>query len=153
MRRAQGQIIARGKNTWLVRTFAGRDGNDKRQYFSKTIHGTKAEAQRYLTDELTPGKKVPLKIELSAKWYARLLDEKLIRGTTFRHLILTALDRYLSDPDAAAPAAAVPEENNITEIMGYLRRLPAAKLRLLKELFTLYAKYYRSARIKNSRPR
>lgn len=94
MRRAQGQIIARGKNTWLVRTFAGRDGNDRRQYHSRTIHGTKAEAQRYLTDELTGN------------------------------------------------------ETTIAEITGYLRRLPAAKLRLLKELFKLDAKYYRSTRIK-----
>ncbi len=43
-----GQITKRGKS-WTVRIFLGRDANGKRKYFNKTIHGTKKDAQKYLT--------------------------------------------------------------------------------------------------------
>lgn len=44
-----GQIIKRGENTWYVRIFLGRDANGKRKHFNKTIHGTKKDAQKFLT--------------------------------------------------------------------------------------------------------
>jgi integrase len=44
-----GQIVKRGENTWYVRIFLGRDANGKRKYFNKTIHGTKKDAQKFLT--------------------------------------------------------------------------------------------------------
>ena len=44
-----GQIIKRGEKTWYVRIFLGRDANGKRKYFNKTIHGTKKDAQKFLT--------------------------------------------------------------------------------------------------------
>lgn len=47
-----GQIIKRGLDTWLVRIFLGKDANGKRNYFNKTIHGTKKDAQKYLTAKL-----------------------------------------------------------------------------------------------------
>lgn len=47
--RRDGSII---ENTWLVRLFLGREANGKRKYFSKTIHGTKKDAQKYLTAKL-----------------------------------------------------------------------------------------------------
>lgn len=47
-----GQIIKRGEKIWLVRIFLGRDANGKRDYFNKTIHGTKTQAQKYLTAKL-----------------------------------------------------------------------------------------------------
>ncbi len=43
-----GQIIKRGKNTWLVRVYMGRNADGKRRYHNKTIHGTKKEAEKYL---------------------------------------------------------------------------------------------------------
>jgi len=46
-----GQIIKRG-DAWLVRIFQGRDATGKRLYFNKTIHGTKKDAQKYLTASL-----------------------------------------------------------------------------------------------------
>lgn len=46
-----GQIIKRGERTWLVRIFLGRDEKGKRQYLNKTIHGTKADAQRYAREK------------------------------------------------------------------------------------------------------
>lgn len=47
-----GQIIKRGDKTWLVRIFTGRDANGKRQYFNKTFHGNKKDAEKYLTAKL-----------------------------------------------------------------------------------------------------
>ncbi len=44
-----GQIIKRGERTWLVRIFMGRDLDRKQKFHHKTIHGTKRDAQRYLT--------------------------------------------------------------------------------------------------------
>ena len=44
-----GQLIKRSEKTWLVRIFLGRDADGKRKYFNKTIHGTKKDAQKYLT--------------------------------------------------------------------------------------------------------
>jgi integrase len=47
-----GQIIKRGENKWLVRIFTGRDARGKRTYLNKTIHGTKKDAQKWLTSTL-----------------------------------------------------------------------------------------------------
>ncbi len=47
-----GQLIKRSENTWLVRIFLGRDADGKRKYFNKTIHGTKKDAQKYLTAKM-----------------------------------------------------------------------------------------------------
>jgi integrase len=44
-----GQIIKRGDRTWLVRIFMGRDAKGKQKFHHKTIHGTKRDADRYLT--------------------------------------------------------------------------------------------------------
>jgi integrase len=44
-----GQIVKRGENTWYIRIFLGREAKGKRKYFNKTIHGTKKDAQKYLT--------------------------------------------------------------------------------------------------------
>lgn len=38
-------ITKRGKDTWLVRIFLGRDANGKRQYFNETVKGKKKDAE------------------------------------------------------------------------------------------------------------
>jgi integrase len=44
-----GQIIPKGERKWLVRVFKGRDPQTgKKKYFSKLIHGSKKDAQKYL---------------------------------------------------------------------------------------------------------
>jgi integrase len=48
-----GQIIKKGDKKWLVRIFMGRDGNGKRQYFNKLIHGNKKDASDYLSRTIT----------------------------------------------------------------------------------------------------
>jgi len=47
--RRSGQVIDRGDGIWLVRVFLGRDARGRRRYHNKTVHGTKRDAQRYLT--------------------------------------------------------------------------------------------------------
>jgi hypothetical protein len=48
-----GQIIPGGERTWLVRIFLGRDpGTGKRRYESHTVHGSKRDAQKSLTEAL-----------------------------------------------------------------------------------------------------
>lgn len=44
-----GQIYKRGERTWQVRIFMGRDADGKQIFHRKTIHGTKKDADRYLT--------------------------------------------------------------------------------------------------------
>jgi integrase len=44
----RGQIVRRGKRTWLVRVSLGRDAAGTRKYHSKTVHGAKTAARRYL---------------------------------------------------------------------------------------------------------
>jgi integrase len=45
----RGEIEERGENKFVVRVFLGRDGNGKRKRVSKTVHGTKKDAQKALT--------------------------------------------------------------------------------------------------------
>jgi integrase len=53
MARKQGQIIARGQGTWLVRIYQGRDPQTgTRKYLNQTIHGPLREAQRFLNLKL-----------------------------------------------------------------------------------------------------
>ena len=47
--RRSGQIVARADGIWLVRVFLGRDAGGRRRYHNKTVHGTRKDAQRYLT--------------------------------------------------------------------------------------------------------
>lgn len=47
-----GQLIARGKNVWLVRIFPGRDENGKQKFLHKTIHGAKRDAETWAAEQL-----------------------------------------------------------------------------------------------------
>jgi integrase len=44
--------VRRGERAWLVRVPVGRDSTGTRKYHNKTVHGTKQDAQRYLTKVL-----------------------------------------------------------------------------------------------------
>src|SRR5688572_19409641 len=44
-----GHIVKRSDRVWLVRIPRGRDSAGKRLFHSKTVRGTKKDAQRYLT--------------------------------------------------------------------------------------------------------
>lgn len=48
-----GQIVKRGERTFTVRVYQGRNGEGKRLYLNKTVHGTKKEADAVLRSLLT----------------------------------------------------------------------------------------------------
>jgi integrase len=48
----EGQLKQRGDQTWLIRVFAGRNGNGKRRYINRTVHGTKKQAEKVLREML-----------------------------------------------------------------------------------------------------
>lgn len=52
MTRRTGQIISKGNGKYKVMIFLGRDAAGKKQYFIKTITGTKKDADKYLTKKL-----------------------------------------------------------------------------------------------------
>jgi integrase len=47
-----GQLYKRGGNVWQVRIYLGKDADGKQKFHRKTIHGTKKDAQKYLTAKL-----------------------------------------------------------------------------------------------------
>src|SRR5687767_13976365 len=71
-----GQIIKRGEKTWTVRIFQGRDENVKRRYVNKTVHGTKKDADKYLTAKLRD-KDLGLNIEPASESLGKYLDKWL----------------------------------------------------------------------------
>jgi len=44
----RGHIQQRGKSSWRIKAYVGRDANDARRYVERTIRGTKREAEREL---------------------------------------------------------------------------------------------------------
>lgn len=47
-----GTIQKKGENTWIVRIYLGRNAEGKTKHFNKTIHGSKKDAQKFLTGKL-----------------------------------------------------------------------------------------------------
>ena len=48
-----GHIQQRGETSWRLHAFIGRDANGRKQYATKTVHGTKREADRALAAFVT----------------------------------------------------------------------------------------------------
>ncbi|MGI8670402.1 MAG: tyrosine-type recombinase/integrase [Aridibacter sp.] len=72
-----GQITKRGENTWYIRIFLGRDADDKRRYFNKTIHGTKKDANKFLTAKLRE-KDLGVFVEPASETLNKYLDRWLV---------------------------------------------------------------------------
>ncbi|MBM3760935.1 MAG: site-specific integrase [Acidobacteria bacterium] len=70
-----GQIVNRGERTWLVRVFVGRDGNGKRCYQNRTIHGARRDAEKALADMLTKRSLGPQLIDIDRVLVSELLDD------------------------------------------------------------------------------
>jgi integrase len=71
-----GQIIARGKGTWLLRVFLGRDpATNKRVYSNETFHGTKKETDIRLVDLLKDRNAGALKPGSDKRTIDTLLDD------------------------------------------------------------------------------
>jgi integrase len=97
-----GQIIKRG-DAWTVRIFLGRDTSGKRKYFNKTIHGTKKDAQKYLTAKLRE-KDLGVFIEPASIGLSEYLDRWLdeiarprLRESTFSSY-KAVLNNYIKKP-------------------------------------------------------
>ena len=105
-----GQIIKRGDRTWLVRIFNGCDENGKRRYINKTIHGTKKDANQYLTAKLRD-KDLGLNIEPSSESLGQYLDKWLKTSVKPRVRLRTfddyeaLLKRYVREPLGAIKLA------------------------------------------------
>lgn len=84
-----GQIIKRSEKVYLVRIFMGKDQRTgKRRYINKTIHGTKKDAQAYLTGALRDqdlGRFVePTKVQLETfleQWLEEVAKPRLREAT------------------------------------------------------------------------
>lgn len=95
-----GQVIKKGDRKWLVRVFLGRDGNGKRRYFNKLIHGTRKDAEgfrsRTLT-EMSQGKFVAPSMDTLDQylneWLRNSAKQKLSERT-YAHQV-SCLDRYV----------------------------------------------------------
>jgi site-specific recombinase XerC len=94
-----GQLIQRGDKVWLVRVFAGVYGG-KRKYVSRTVHGTKREAQTVLTKLLRDRDQGALTtpVRTTVAEYVAEWKESSLRGRvsarTFRGYTYS-LDRYV----------------------------------------------------------
>ena len=71
-----GQITKRGENIWYVRIFLGKDVKGSRKYFNKTIHGSKKDAQKFLTAKLRE-KDLGIFVEPAAMLLNEFLDKWL----------------------------------------------------------------------------
>jgi integrase len=98
-----GQIVKKSENTWLIRIFQGRDAQGKRRYYNKTIHGTKKDAQKWLTAALRD-RDIGIFIEPSRETLNEYLDRWLktaakprLREHTFRSY-KEWLERYIREP-------------------------------------------------------
>jgi integrase len=50
--RRVGQVVERGPNKWLIRIFIGYKPNGQNDYFNKTFHGAKTDAEKWLRGAL-----------------------------------------------------------------------------------------------------
>lgn len=74
-----GQIINRGKGTWLVRVYLGRDPDTgKREYHNQTVHGTKKDAEKELVKTLGATHKKHLTAGSQKQTIGALLDDVLL---------------------------------------------------------------------------
>lgn len=110
--RKRGQVIERGKDTFLVRIYLGDDEAGKRRYYNKTITGTKRDAQRHLTSVLGDLDKGTF-IEPSKETLNRYLDRWLETSAVPRLRARTARDyrevlaRYVREPLGQKPLASI----------------------------------------------
>lgn len=94
-----GQLIHRGKNTWLIRVYTGTVAG-KRKYVNRTVRGTKRDAQALLNKllvERDAGNLVmPSRLELAEylkEWKEKALKAR-VTPRTFRGYEYD-LDRYV----------------------------------------------------------
>ena len=92
MARRSGQLIPRGERKWLVRWHVGQDPDTgKYRYSSKTIHGTKRDAQQHLNQVLR-SRDLGTYVEPTRLTLNQFLDEWLEKSARLRLAPRTADD-------------------------------------------------------------
>ncbi len=110
--RRRGQVIERGKDTFLVRIYLGQGEDGKRRYYNKTITGTKRDAQRHLTSvlgDLDEGTFIEPSKESLNKYLDRWLETSAaprLRARTARDY-REVLARYVREPLGQKPLASI----------------------------------------------
>jgi len=106
------QIIARGRDTWRVRYFVGRDPETgKRKYEGQTVHGPKKEAEKRLREALSK------------------LDKGEHAAGTGRVLIGSLLDDLLADYRInGQDEEGIEKRRCEVHVRPYFGRMPVAKL-------------------------
>ena len=66
-----GQIVRRGKKSWLCRVFTGRDAAGRKSYLNKTIKTSRKDAEKWVRDQL---RKQDLGIKLTTQTKITLSD-------------------------------------------------------------------------------
>ncbi len=101
--KGSGQIQQRGENRFFVRVFLGRDEAGKRTWLSKTIRGTKKDAQKWLNAKLRD-QDLGISIEPATESVGVYLDKWLetaakprLRPRTFNDYT-KLLERYVREP-------------------------------------------------------
>jgi len=87
-----GNITKRGKNTWRIRINFGTDANGKRRNFNQTIHGSKKDADTFLTAKLRE-KDLGTFVQMSPKTLDEFLDKWLAESARPR-LALATFEQY-----------------------------------------------------------
>ncbi len=121
-----GQIVKKGSKTWLVRIFLGRDTNGKRKYFSKVIHGTKKNADTYLTAKLRE-KDLGTFVEPAAMPLSEFLDRWLeeiakprVRQSTYSSYEMML--RLYIKPKLGMKRLSDVQAHDIQKVYGEMRR-------------------------------
>ena len=66
-----GQIVRRGKKSWLCRVFTGRDAAGRKSYLNKTIKTSRKDAEKWVRDQL---RKQDLGLKLTTETKTTLSD-------------------------------------------------------------------------------
>lgn len=66
-----GQIVRRGKKSWLCRVFIGRDASGRKSYLNKTIKTSRKDAEKWVRDQL---RKQDLGLKLTTETKTTLSD-------------------------------------------------------------------------------
>jgi integrase len=87
-----GQIIKKGDRKYLVRVSLGKDANGKRKLHSKTIHGTKKEAEAYrnkILHQISTGTYTEPSKDYFSEYILHWRDHILSKELAVKHLGVT----------------------------------------------------------------
>lgn len=90
MARRSGQVVRRGERKWLVRAYRGEDEAGRRRYESRTVRGTKRQAEAELArmvEKIDRGalpERTTLRLHEWAEWWFENIGRHRLRERTLR---------------------------------------------------------------------